>query len=110
MDDPGFVISRMVISRTIAEREPVNVGDYFSSATERVYCFLEAKDIKEDTMISFVWFWSNQEMTRVRLPLQKGHRWRTYSSKNLRGLKGNWKVELQDASGKIYHSISFIVE
>jgi hypothetical protein len=37
-------------------------------------------------------------------------RWRTYSSKKLAGLKGNWKVELLESSGIILNSVSFQVQ
>ena len=110
MDDPGFTIKRMVISKDVIDREPAGVGDFFSAATDKVYCFLEATDIETDMQIDIVWYWSNQEMARVALPIRKGHRWRTYSSKKLLGLKGNWQAELQDSSGIVHSSVSFVVE
>ena len=110
MDDPGFTIKRMVISKDVVDREPVGVGDFFSAATEKVYCFLEAADIETDMQVSIVWYWSNQEMARVTLPIQTSRRWRTYSSKKLVGLKGNWRAELQDSSGIVHNSVNFVVE
>ena len=110
MDDPGFTIKRMVISKDVVDLEPVGVGDFFSAATDKVYCFLEAADIETDMQVSIVWYWSNQEMARVALPIQTGRRWRTYSSKKLAGLKGNWRAELQDSSGIVHSSVSFVVE
>ncbi|MFC1819372.1 DUF2914 domain-containing protein, partial [Thermodesulfobacteriota bacterium] len=58
----------------------------------------------------FVWYFEDTEMARVALPLNKGMRWRTYSSKKLAGLKGNWKVELQDYSGIVLNTVSFQVQ
>jgi hypothetical protein len=110
MDDLGFIINRMVISEEIAAKEPIGIADTFSAATEKVFCFLEAKEIEHDTMISFVWYFENKEMARVSLPLAKGKRWRTYSSKKLAGLKGNWKVELLESSGVVLNSVSFRVQ
>lgn len=110
MDDPGFIISRMVMSQRIADREPVEVADTFSVDTEKVFCFLEATAVEHDTTVSFVWYFENKEMARVSLPLSKGGRWRTYSSKKLGGLKGNWKVELQESSGIVLHTVSFRVQ
>jgi hypothetical protein len=34
MDDSGFTINRMVISKDVVEKEPVGIGDFFSAATE----------------------------------------------------------------------------
>ena len=110
MDDPGFTIKRMVISKDVIDREPVGAGDFFSAATDKVYCFLEAADIETDTQVSIVWYWSSQEMARVALPIREGRRWRTYSSKKLGGRKGNWRAELQDASGIVHNSVGFTVE
>jgi len=110
MDDPGFTINRMVVSKDVVEKEPVGIGDFFSAATEKLYCFLEANNIEQDMQVSFVWFWSSQEMAKITLPLQEGSRWRTYSSKKLVGLKGQWRVELQDTSGVVHSSVSFTIE
>ena len=110
MDDPGFIIERMVISGKIVDLEPIAIGEVFSAVTEKVYCFLETRDIDEDTLVSLVWYFENKEMTRVSLPLTKGPRWRTYSSKKLGGLKGDWKVELQDSSGIVHNSVTFQVQ
>lgn len=110
MDDPGFVISRMLMCETIADREPVHPSETFSADIDTVYCFLEAKEIEQDTTISFVWFYENREMARIPLPLQKSGRWRTFSSKKPGGLRGKWKVELQEASGIVLNTISFQVQ
>lgn len=110
MDDPGFVITRMVISKNIVDKEPVAVSDTFSADTEKIYCFLEAGNIEKDTTVSFVWYYQDREMARVSLPLRKGMRWRTYASKKLAGLKGNWKVELEEATGIVLNSVTFQVQ
>jgi len=110
VDDPGFSIKRMVMSESVADREPVAINESFSAATEKVYCFLEAVNIEEDTSISFVWYHNDQEMARVSLPLVKGKRWRTFSSKKIAGLKGEWKVELLDSFGVVLNTVSFQVQ
>jgi hypothetical protein len=75
-----------------------------------VYCFLEAADIKENTSVSFVWYYGEEEKAKVTLPLEKSSRWRTYSSKKLGGLRGNWKVVLQDSNSAALQSVEFTVE
>ena len=110
MDDPGFTISRMVMGEKISNREPIGIADTFSADAESVSCFLEATDIEEDTTISFIWYFEGQEKARINLPLQKGPRWRTYSSKKLANMKGSWTVELQEASGIVLNTVSFKVQ
>ena len=110
MDDPGFTISRMVMCERVANREPIGIADTFTADVETVFCFLETQNINVDTTISFVWYFEGQEKARIPLPLQKGMRWRTYSSKKLANMKGNWTVELQETSGIVLNTISFKVQ
>lgn len=106
----SFSIARMVIAGSIEDREPVGVVSAFSSDTEKVYCFLEATDVAYETMVSFVWYHGDEQKASVELSLGKSPRWRTYSSKKLGGLKGEWKVELQDAAGAVVKTVTFTVE
>ena len=107
---PVFKIGRLVIAGSIDNREPVGVVNVFASSTEKVYCFLEAGEIEEDTTVSFVWYYGEKETARVEVPLKQGSRWRTYSSKKLGGRTGDWKVELQDAGGAVLETVEFRVE
>ena len=110
MDDPGFIINRMVMCGGIADKEPVNVTDTFSTEMGIAYCFLEAKEIENDTTVTFIWYFESKEMARVSLPLTKGKRWRTYTNKKLADLKGNWTVELLESSGIVLNTVSFQVQ
>jgi hypothetical protein len=105
-----FKVVKMVIAAGVENREPVGISDTFPLSTEKVYCFLEAKDIAEDTQVTFMWYFGGKEMFKIDLPLKKGPRWRTYSCKNLRGQKGDWKVDVKDSAGSTIKSISFKVE
>jgi len=107
---PVFSVARMLIAGSIEDREPVGAVSSYSASTEKVYCFLEATDIKEDTEVSFVWYHEDRRMAIVTLPMMKGPKWRTYSSKKLGGLTGAWKVELHDASENIILEVGFTVE
>ena len=106
----GFTIARAVIGTGVENNEPVGVAETFQASTEKVYCFLEANDIGKDTEVSFVWSYGQKEMLKVSLPLKMGPRWWTYASKNLRGLKGDWKVEIKDANGTLLKEVKFKVE
>ena len=110
MSDPAFSVARLVIAGSIEEREPVGVVNAYSASTEKVYCFLEANDIKAETMVSFVWYHEDTKKATVELPLGVSSRWRTYSSKKLAGLTGEWKVELKDAGGNVLNTVLFTVE
>lgn len=106
----GFTIARFVVGTGVENREPVGVAETFPASTEKVYCFLEATGIAEDTEVSFVWFYGEKEMLKINLPLKMGSKWRTNASKNIAGMKGDWKVELRDSNGNPLKEIKFKVE
>ena len=110
VDESIFTIYRMMIAGSVEDREPVGVVDAFAASTDRVYCFLEARKISEDYPVTFVWYHGEKKMAGVELTLRQGSRWRTYSSKRLGGLTGDWKVELQDSEGTVLHTVGFTVE
>ena len=109
-ESPGFTIAQMVVCENVENRSPVGEAEVFPASTPKVYSYLEAKDIVEDTNVSFVWHFEENQVAKVDLTLRKGSRWRTYASKNIATFKGDWKVELQDASGKVLKAIAFRVE
>jgi hypothetical protein len=106
----GMTIARLVVGTGVEKGEPVGIAEKFSATTEKVYCFLEAKNIPKDTEISFVWIQGQKELLKTTLPLKMGSKWRTYAHKNLRGLKGDWKVEIKDANGNLIKDVKFKVE
>jgi len=113
MQEPGqeiFHVNRFVVAGSVENLEPVGIVDAFAASTEKVYCFLEATRIKEDTTVRFVWYHGETKTAEIDLTLRKGPRWRTYSSKQLGGRTGDWRVELQNADGKVLEVIGFTVE
>lgn len=106
----GFTIARMVVGTGVENSEPLGISEAFPGATEKIYCFLEATDIAKDTEVSFVWFHGENEITKTNLPLKMGPKWRTWAFKNLRGAKGEWKVEIKDADGNLLKHVKFKVE
>ena len=69
-----FDIGRFVVATGIADREPVGITNVFSSLTETVYCFLEARHITEDEAVNLAWYHEGSKMAEVELPLRKGQR------------------------------------
>jgi hypothetical protein len=106
----AFTIKRLVVGTGVEDNEPVGVAETFPASTEKVYCFLEATDIAKDTEVSFVWFSGEKEMSKFSVPIKMGPRWRTYAYKNLRELKGDWKVEIRDPHGEVLKDVKFKVE
>jgi hypothetical protein len=105
-----FAVKRLVVGTGVENGEPAGVAETFPASTEKVYCFLEATDIAKDTEVSFVWLSGEKEMSKFSVPLKEGPRWRTYAYKNLREMKGDWKVEIRDSEGKVVKDVKFKVE
>ena len=109
-EQAGMGVARLVVGTGVEKGEPVGIAEKFPATTEKVYCFLEAKNIPKDTEVSFVWSYGQKELLKTTLPLKMGSKWRTYAHKNLRGLKGDWKVEIKDADGNLIKDVKFKVE
>jgi hypothetical protein len=109
-EQAGMTIARLVVGTGVEKGEPVGVAEKFPTTMEKVYCFLEAKNIPKNTEISFVWIHGQKELLKTTLSLKMGPKWRTYAHKNLRGLKGDWKVEIKDANGNLIKDVQFKVE
>lgn len=106
----ALAIARMIVGTGVENREPVGAAEKFPISAEKVYCFLEATNIPKDTEITLVWFSGEKEIGKSSLALKQGPKWRTWAFKNLRGLKGEWKIEAKDADGKVLKEIKFKVE
>ncbi len=109
-DKPGPEIVRAVVGTGVDNLEPKGVAETFPASTEKVYCFVEAKNIPKDTDIIFVWSLGDKEMLKFNTSLKAGAKWRTYANKNLQGKKGDWKVEIRDAGGNVLKEVKFKVE
>jgi hypothetical protein len=105
-----FTIARLVVGTGVEKNEPVGTAATFPASTEKVYCFLEATQIPKDTEISVVWVYGGKEMLKTTLPIKAGAKWRTYANKNMRGLKGEWRVEIRGPEGKVLKDLKFKVE
>jgi hypothetical protein len=106
----GLTISRMEIAASVENREPVGIAATFPATQEKVYCYLEFKDVPQDTTITYVWTLGQNHMGTVTQQVKKSSRWRTWANKSLGGMKGDWKVDVLDASGAVLKSAMFTVE
>lgn len=108
--DAKFSISKALLCEDVKNRAPVNEKYSFSKETEKVYLFIEAENIIENTKISVHWIFEEKEKLKTEIELKKGKRWRAYCYKNLHKLSGRWKVEIKDLKGNLLKEINFNVE
>lgn len=107
---PALALGRLVVCTGLENREPVGAADKFPAATEKVFAFVELKDIAADTEVAVVWHHGDQEVGRTPLAVKQGARWRTHAYKTLHNRTGAWKVEVLDAGGVKLGEAAFTVE
>jgi hypothetical protein len=106
----SLTIARMEIAGSVENREPVGIATSFPATQEKVYCYLEFKDVPQDTSITYVWTHGQNEMGKVTQQVKKSSRWRTWANKSIGGMTGDWKVDVLDESGAMLKSATFKVE
>jgi hypothetical protein len=106
----GLTIARMEIASSVENREPVGIAASFPATQEKVYCFLEFQNVSAETSVSVVWTLGANEMGKVPLTIKPFSKFRTWAYKSIGGMKGDWKVEVVDASGAVLKSGTFKVE
>lgn len=101
-------VARASICSSIAEREPVGAGSNFTDV-DRLYFFTEIRDAGENEVIQHVWYYKDDLLLKVDLTVN-GPRWRTWSHKNIRGMKGPWRVEVVNSTGEVLDTVSFSID
>jgi hypothetical protein len=97
------------LCRSVLEREPVEPAESFSADVGQVFLWTKVTGATDSAIIKHVWFYGEQEMATVELPVRSSS-WRTWSSKNiLPQWVGNWQVKIVDAEGNIFKSVSFTI-
>lgn len=100
-------IAEAAITTAVVEREPVDSVVAFPVQNGKLYCFTRVVGAQEPTVVYHLWYREGQLMSRVELPV-KSSSWRTWSAKNLlEDWPGDWRVEIQDASGQLLQTLSF---
>jgi hypothetical protein len=103
-------VSKIACGTAVADRELQGQDSVFTETTEKVYCWAMITGGSDGTSISFVWYHDGKEVTKV--PLSANYpRTRTWSYKSMfAGSKGDWKVEVVDASNNVLGTTSFKVQ
>ena len=107
---PSLTISRMEICGSVMDRKPVDVSSTFAATQEKVYCYLEFKDVKKETNVNVVWALGQNEMGKVQLTIKPYAKFRTWANKSINGMKGDWKVDVVDDKGAILQTATFKIQ
>ncbi len=103
-------IADAAITTAIENQMPVDRIETYPADFGKLYCFTRIVGAEENTEITHVWYFEDDEMARVTLAIGSGD-WRTYSSKRfLPQWAGNWRVVVLDSQGAILGEIPFVLE
>jgi hypothetical protein len=103
-------ISRMEICSSVMDRKPVDVSSTFAATQDKVYCYLEFKDVKKETTVNMVWTLGQTEMGKISLTIKPYAKFRTWAYKSINGMKGDWKVDVVDDKGAILRTATFKIQ
>lgn len=105
-----LTIARMEIASSVENREPVGIAASFPATQEKVFCFLEFRNVPQETAVTVVWTLGLNEMGTVPLTVKAFSKYRTWANKTIGGMKGDWKVEVKDTAGAVLKSATFKIE
>ena len=108
-EQPALVLEEIQICTAVEDRQPSGVGTVFPDDLDKIYCFTKIGGAEDTTYVNHVWYFGNDEIARVKLPI-KSKTWRTWSSKKLNMGLGNGHVEIVSESGDILGKAEFEIQ
>lgn len=109
---PELRVVRLVVSKGIADREPLEPATSFASAEiDRLYAFVELANKDRATSEITVSFTPPDGGAPLRIPLAVGaqQRFRTWAATRKARAAGPWSVMVSDAAGKELARASFTI-
>ena len=108
-EQPALVLEEIHICTAVEDRQPSGVGTVFTDGLDKIYCFTKIAGAEDITNVYHVWYFGNDEIARVKLPV-KAKSWRTWSSKKLFMGLGSGHVEVVSESGNILGKAEFEIQ
>jgi hypothetical protein len=105
--EPACVIEKLVMARTVENREPVGEGVEFDAASGKVYCWMKVNCPSPPTTIKHVWYQDDRKVFQLVLEV-KYATMRTWSVKGI--APGNWRVDVIDEADQVMGSVKFQVK
>lgn len=103
-------VERLALSRSIADREPVEAGLFFNLKDEKLFAFVEMANEGPEARSIFVTFRHESGFTAGLVELEipaHSPRWRTWAfSRNVQ-LSGLWTLVIEDEDASVLDSVDF---
>ncbi|SHI53511.1 Protein of unknown function [Malonomonas rubra DSM 5091] len=105
-----LLVADAVITTAIEKQMPVDNIKSYPADYGKLFCFTRVTGAEAATSVTHVWYYQDNEMARVTLPIGSAD-WRTYSSKRfLPQWSGQWKVVVVDEEGQQLIEVPFVLE
>ncbi|NUM80140.1 DUF2914 domain-containing protein [bacterium] len=102
-------VDEIKLGTGVENKDIVGEATSFASTTEKVYCWMKLSGGSQGSSVTVKWYLNNSPAGEVPLEIN-GTPWRTYSFKTINGVKGDWKVEIVDATGNVLQTATFKTE
>jgi hypothetical protein len=103
-------VADAVITTAIEKQMPVDEIKVYPADYGKLFCFTRVVGAEKETKVTHVWYYQDDELARVELPIGSAD-WRTYSSKRfLPQWAGQWRVEVLDEEGRKLITVPFELE
>ncbi|MDX2495328.1 MAG: DUF2914 domain-containing protein [Desulfuromusa sp.] len=105
-----LMVADGAITSGIENQMPVDRIESYRADFGKLYCFTRIVGAQGDTEVTHVWYYQDDELARVTLPIRSSD-WRTYSSKRfLPQWAGEWRVVVLDGDQVEIATIPFKLE
>ena len=108
-EPPALVLEEIQICTAVEDRQPSGVGTVFPDDLDKLYCFTKIGGADRATYVYHVWYFGDDEVARVKLPV-KSNPWRTWSSKKLYNGLSNGHVEIVSENGDVLGKADFEIQ
>ena len=100
-------VADATITTAIEQQMPVDSIDVYPADYGKLFCFTRILGAEQDTMVTHVWYYQDDELARVELQVGSSD-WRTYSSKRfLPQWAGQWRVVVLAEDGQQLATVPF---
>jgi hypothetical protein len=108
-DESPLKVSELSTCLDVVERACQAPARSFAADVSSVFCLSRIDGATGDAFVTHVWSFEGKEVRRAKLPV-KTSSYRTWSSKQVKGLPGTWKVEVLDPLDRSIGVVEFVVE
>ena len=106
--DGSVQVNRMIMTRGVENREPIDRANRFLAADGQVVAFASFGNTGPPTKVTFSWYRDDALASSTELKVGTAASWRTWSRSGV--ARGAWRVEITDQNGTLLSESSFTVE